>query len=99
MSSLGERAVMVQQAYNTIDGMKCNSVQGAMYAFPRIYLPRKAIEEAKATIKLLGFQKLSPILVPEPGTRLFLCHAASRKDRYYRDSWEWIWSETWDSSC
>lgn len=51
---------MVQQAYNAIGGMKCNPVQGAMYAFPRIYLPRKAIEKAKAAIKLSKFQKLSP---------------------------------------
>lgn len=28
-------------------GMKCNAVAGAMYAFPRITLPEKAIQKAK----------------------------------------------------
>lgn len=27
--------------------IKCNDVEGAMYAFPRIFLGKKAIEEAK----------------------------------------------------
>lgn len=28
-------------------GMSCNNIQGALYAFPKIYMPAKAIEEAK----------------------------------------------------
>lgn len=31
---------------NSIDGFSCNTVQGAMYAFPQFMLPPKAIEFA-----------------------------------------------------
>jgi len=48
LSSLAERARLVAETFNSVPGMKCNTVQGAMYAFPRIYLPDKAIEAAKA---------------------------------------------------
>ena len=36
------------ELFNSIDGITCNEVQGAMYAFPRLHLPAKAIEAAKA---------------------------------------------------
>jgi len=32
---------------NKIEGVVCNPVQGAMYAFPQIMLPPKAIAHAK----------------------------------------------------
>jgi len=47
---LGElklKANMTTEALNSIDGVTCNEVMGAMYAFPRIYLPEKAIAAAK----------------------------------------------------
>ncbi|XP_066998104.1 alanine aminotransferase 1 [Anabrus simplex] len=47
LSSLAQRAKMVEKAFNSIEGMSCNVVQGAMYAFPQIKLPKKAIEKAK----------------------------------------------------
>lgn len=47
LSELSKRAKMVAEAFNSIEGMKCNEVQGAMYAFPCILLPAKAIEAAK----------------------------------------------------
>lgn len=34
------------EVFNSIEGITCNEVQGAMYAFPRIHLPQKAIEAA-----------------------------------------------------
>ncbi|XP_075989498.1 alanine aminotransferase 1-like [Anticarsia gemmatalis] len=45
--SLKERAKMIEEMFNKLDGFSCNIVQGAMYAFPRIELPVKAIEAAK----------------------------------------------------
>ena len=32
----------------TMQSISCNTVQGAMYAFPNITLPAKAVEAAKA---------------------------------------------------
>jgi len=46
--SLKYRAKMVTQFLKSMKGVTCNEVEGAMYAFPRIHLPKRAIEEAKA---------------------------------------------------
>jgi len=48
LDSLKQRATLVKEAYGSIDGISCNPVQGAMYAFPRIHLPEKAIAKAKS---------------------------------------------------
>lgn len=34
--SLAERAKLVADTFNSIPGMSCNPVQGAMYAFPQV---------------------------------------------------------------
>ncbi|XP_001948711.2 alanine aminotransferase 1 isoform X1 [Acyrthosiphon pisum] len=47
LKSLAERAKLVADTFNSIPGMSCNPVQGAMYAFPLFKLPEKAIKEAK----------------------------------------------------
>ena len=41
LESLSRRAKLVAETLNTIPGFSCNTVQGAMYAFPRINLPPK----------------------------------------------------------
>jgi len=46
LKSLAERAKLVADTLNGIEGFKCNTVQGAMYAFPQISLPPKAIAAA-----------------------------------------------------
>lgn len=33
-----------------MEGVKCNEVQGAVYAFPMITIPQRAIEEAKVPV-------------------------------------------------
>ncbi|KAF4526649.1 hypothetical protein B566_EDAN015200 [Ephemera danica] len=47
LDSLKLRAKMVADTFNSIEGITCNPVQGAMYAFPQIRLPDKAIAKAK----------------------------------------------------
>jgi len=47
LASLKRRAKLVADTLNSIPGFKCNTVQGAMYAFPQIMLPEKAIAAAK----------------------------------------------------
>jgi alanine transaminase len=46
LSSLAQRAEMVAATFNSIPGMSCNPVQGAMYCFPKIEMPQKAIDAA-----------------------------------------------------
>ncbi|XP_067107475.1 alanine aminotransferase 2-like [Osmerus mordax] len=47
LDDLAEKAKLTEQVLNTIPGISCNPVQGAMYTFPRITLPGRAISEAK----------------------------------------------------
>lgn len=48
LSSLARRAKTLEDAFNSLEGVSCNKAEGAMYLFPRIQLPKKAIEAAEA---------------------------------------------------
>ncbi|XP_002194653.4 alanine aminotransferase 2 [Taeniopygia guttata] len=48
LNNLAKKAKLTEDMFNKIPGVHCNPLQGAMYAFPRIFIPSKAIEEAKA---------------------------------------------------
>ena len=43
-----KRAARIAAAFNACEGVTCNPTEGAMYAFPRIHLPPKALAAAKA---------------------------------------------------
>jgi len=47
LASYADRAKLVADTLNKMEGISCNTVQGAMYAFPNISLPAKAVEAAK----------------------------------------------------
>ncbi|XP_062859371.1 alanine aminotransferase 2-like isoform X2 [Trichomycterus rosablanca] len=47
LAALAEKAMMTQQILNQVSGIKCNPVQGAMYSFPRIQIPPKAVTAAQ----------------------------------------------------
>ena len=46
--SLKRRAKTVETELNKIDGISCQPILGAMYAFPTITIPKKAVDEAKS---------------------------------------------------
>eukprot|EP00767_Chilomastix_cuspidata_P001645 gnl/Chilomastix_cuspidata/177.p1 GENE.gnl/Chilomastix_cuspidata/177~~gnl/Chilomastix_cuspidata/177.p1 ORF type:complete len:487 (+),score=252.35 gnl/Chilomastix_cuspidata/177:63-1523(+) len=48
LDSLRTRARMASERFNEIEHMSCATVEGALYAFPRIFLPERAIEAAHA---------------------------------------------------
>merc|ERR1712096_550459 len=48
LASLKDRSIMVHEKLNQIPGIVCNDLQGAMYAFPRIEIPKRAIEIAES---------------------------------------------------
>ncbi|CAD5193379.1 alanine aminotransferase 2-like [Musa acuminata AAA Group] len=50
LSSLARRAKALEDAFNSLEGVTCNKAEGAMYLFPRLHLPQKAIDAAKAVI-------------------------------------------------
>jgi len=47
LGTLALKAKLTAEKFNSIPGIKCNTVQGAMYSFPQITLPQKAIDKAK----------------------------------------------------
>ncbi|XP_058686021.1 alanine aminotransferase 1 isoform X2 [Poecile atricapillus] len=47
LSALAEKARLTQEIFNRTPGIHCNPVQGAMYSFPRIDLPDRALAAAK----------------------------------------------------
>lgn len=51
IASLRRRAHMVTDGFNSMEGVSCSFVEGAMYAFPQITVPPKAVEAAKAENK------------------------------------------------
>ncbi|CAI0419317.1 unnamed protein product [Linum tenue] len=48
LESLARRAKTLEDAFNSLEGITCNKAEGAMYLFPRIRLPEKAIKAAEA---------------------------------------------------
>ncbi|WJX92344.1 Alanine--glyoxylate aminotransferase 2, mitochondrial [Trifolium repens] len=48
LSSLATRAKTLEKALNKLENVTCNKAEGAMYLFPRIRLPEKAIKAAEA---------------------------------------------------
>lgn len=43
---LKNRAELLSEKLNEIEGITCNEVEGAMYAFPSIHFPDSYLEEA-----------------------------------------------------
>ncbi|NXJ58755.1 ALAT2 aminotransferase, partial [Spizaetus tyrannus] len=48
LSALAHKARLTQEIFNKAPGIRCNPVQGAMYSFPRIELPPRALAAAEA---------------------------------------------------
>jgi aspartate/methionine/tyrosine aminotransferase len=51
LESLKRRATVLAKGLNEMEGVSCNVVEGALYAFPSITLPPKAVEAAAAAGK------------------------------------------------
>lgn len=51
IASLRRRAHMVTDGFNALEGVTCKFTEGAMYSFPQIRLPPKAMAAAKAAGK------------------------------------------------
>jgi glutamate--glyoxylate aminotransferase len=47
LASLRKRAHMMTDGFNSLEGVTCNFTEGAMYSFPRLHLPAKAVAAAK----------------------------------------------------
>jgi len=47
LSSLNRRSQALYSLMNSLEGVTCNSIDGALYAFPKLTVPRKAVEMAQ----------------------------------------------------
>ncbi|KAM4017760.1 alanine aminotransferase 2 [Anomaloglossus baeobatrachus] len=47
LSTLAHKAKLTEEWFNQVPGIQCNPLQGAMYAFPRIFIPPGAVDKAK----------------------------------------------------
>ncbi|GAB2268883.1 Alanine aminotransferase 1, mitochondrial [Dionaea muscipula] len=94
LSSLARRAKTLEDALNSLEGVTCNKAEGAMYLFPRIRLPEKAIKAAEAANKapdgfyaLRLLEETGIVVVPGsgfrqvPGTWHFRCTILPQEDK------------------
>ena len=51
LDSYGRKAKITTSMLNSLEGVLCKEINGALYGFPSIKLPRKAIEAAKVSYK------------------------------------------------
>ena len=49
MDSFQRKARITTKMLNSLKDVSCNAVTGSLYAFPKVILPQKAIEEAKVS--------------------------------------------------
>jgi len=47
LAQLKAKGKLITELFNSIEGIRCNAVMGAMYAFPQLLLPEKAVAAAK----------------------------------------------------
>ena len=52
--SYKKKAKIITEVLTSMENVKCDEVAGAMYAFPRITLPKKAIEAATVSSFVSG---------------------------------------------
>ena len=55
LASLKRRATVIAKALNALEGVTCNAAEGAMYVFPQLQLPPKAVAAAEAMGKPADF--------------------------------------------
>ena len=52
LRALAVKANLVYERLNKIPGVKCNEVQGAMYAYPKVNIPPAAWEDCRVSAPL-----------------------------------------------
>ena len=56
LKSLAERAKLVADTFNSIEGFTCQTVQGAMYAFPRVSIITQTLWAGVRNQRMGGLQ-------------------------------------------
>ncbi|XP_045255346.2 alanine aminotransferase 1 isoform X1 [Macaca fascicularis] len=101
LAELAAKAKLTEQVFNEAPGISCNPVQGAMYSFPRVQLPPRAVERAQVRRGRgcrvgSGGQASLPddclFTGAGPGPRHVLLPAPPGGDRHLRGAWERLWA-------
>lgn len=85
LANLAEKAKLTEETFNTVPGIKCNPVQGAMYTFPQITLPQKAIDKAKVCAAPSPSPWMTSVRAPIQKKKKRVCvqEAGQEADMYY----------------
>lgn len=74
LGELRTKAKIMESALNSMKNMHSNPIEGAMYAFPRVQLPKRFVEEARALHRapdahycMLALQNTGAVMVPGSG--------------------------------
>lgn len=106
LANLATKAKLTEEAFNAVPGIKCNPVQGAMYTFPQITLPQKAIDKAKvcaapsrrpaAAAAAARIRSKDACLCAggRSGGRHVLLHAPAGGGGHLLGAWKRLWSES-----
>ena len=78
LDSYQRKAKITNSMLNSLEGVTCNEVIGALYAFARVHLPQKAIEEAKVSKSVVHVAINLPLLLLYMSTVLFKWNRPSR---------------------
>ena len=62
LESLERRAKLVVESLSSMEGITCNEVEGALYAFPRLELPKHLLDKAEASGKPADFNYCMALL-------------------------------------
>ena len=62
LESLERRAKLVVESLSSMEGITCNEVEGALYAFPRLVLPKHLLDKAEASGKPADFNYCMALL-------------------------------------
>ena len=76
LDSYQRKARITTTMLNSLEGVSCNAVTGSLYAFPKIVLPQKAIEEAmvrhqRGLVSVL-YYGIFPPFTQKPTTKIWL---------------------------
>lgn len=89
LAELAAKAKLTEQVFNEAPGIRCNPVQGAMYSFPRVQLPPRAVQRAQVRAET-GGRGRSESGCPALTLTRPPCASAPRS---------WAWPPTCSSAC
>ena len=94
LAELAAKAKLTEKVFNEAPGIRCNPVQGAMYSFPRVQLPPRAVQRAQ--VRRAGRAGRAGPAGPGTSSLIVLLERPFPSSRTPRS---WAWLPTCSSAC